>query len=125
MAVWALIAAIEILHGVLRSLYLLPLIGDWRARQVGAVVGAALVFLIALVTVRWVSPRRALVPTGVLWLVLMLTFEVVGGRAAGFSWERIGSDYDLRHGGLLGLGMVVVALAPWLAAKVRGDNEPG
>lgn len=118
---WLVIAAVEVLHGALRRLYLVPLIGDWRARQVGAIVGAALVFLIALGTVRWVAPRRALLPTGLLWLVLMLAFEVVGGRAAGFSWERIGSDYDLRHGGLLGLGMAVVAVAPWLAARMRGD----
>jgi hypothetical protein len=65
--VWVLIAAVEVLHGILRRLYLVPLIGDWRARQVGAVGGAALVFLVALATVRWlgVSSPRTLLQIGV------------------------------------------------------------
>lgn len=119
--VWVLIAAVEIVHGALRRLYLVPIVGDWRARQIGAVVGAALVFVIALITIRWLvaSSRRNLLQVGLFWLVLMVSFEVLGGRLAGYAWERIGSDYDLLHGGLLGLGMLVVALSPLLAARLR------
>ena len=123
--VWVLIAAVEVLHGTLRRLYLVPLIGDWRARQVGALVGAALVFLVALVTARWlgISSRRKLLQTGVFWLVLMIGFEVVGARLAGYTWVRIGSDYDLLHGGLLGIGMVVLVLSPLWAAKLRFTED--
>jgi hypothetical protein len=53
----------------------------------------------------------------------MVGFEILGGRLAGYTWARIGSDYDLRHGGLLGIGMAVVALSPLLAAKLRRDFE--
>jgi len=124
--VWVLIAVVEVFHGALRRLYLVPAIGDWRARQVGAVIGAALVLVIALITIRWIgaSSRRELLQTGVFWLLLMVSFEMLGGRLAGYTWERIGSDYDLRHGGLLGLGMIVVALAPLFAARLRLSHPP-
>jgi hypothetical protein len=57
---------------------------------------------------------------GVLWLILTLTFEVAFGRVVMHaSWQRIGSDYDLPHGGLLPIGLVLLALAPLIAAKVR------
>jgi hypothetical protein len=49
----------------------------------------------------------------------MLGFEVLGGRLAVYTWERIGSAYDLLHGGLLSIGMVVLVLSPVLAAKLR------
>jgi hypothetical protein len=57
---------------------------------------------------------------GALWLLLTLTFELAFGRfVAHASWQRIGSDYDLVHGGLLALGLVMLGLAPIAAAKVR------
>jgi len=38
----------------------------------------------------------------------------------GFSWVRILSDYDPRRGGLLVIGMLVLAFSPLLAARLRG-----
>jgi len=52
--------------------------------------------------------------------VLTLTFEIVGGRLVGLSWDRILSDYNIRRGGLLPLGLLAVTLAPLLAAWARG-----
>ena len=122
LAVWLVMAAIEIAHGGLRRLYLEPLVGDWRARQIGAIVGAVLVLAVAMLTIRWLGTQswRALGVIGLFWLVLMVTFEVVGGRlAAGYSWSRILEDYDVARGGLLGVGMAVLAASPLIAARVR------
>ena len=121
--VWLLLAIVEIAHGTLRTALLVPIVGDWRARQVGAVVGSLLILAVAVLTIRWIGAQspRTLLGIGVLWLTLMLTFELAAGRwLAGFSWERIASDYDLPRGGLLGLGMIVLALSPSIAARVRG-----
>jgi hypothetical protein len=46
-AVWLLIFAVEVAHGVLRTLYLIPLLGDLRSRQVGVAVGSALILLVS------------------------------------------------------------------------------
>jgi hypothetical protein len=35
------------------------------------------------------------------------------------SWQRIESDYDLAHGGLLPIGFVLLGLAPLITAKFR------
>jgi hypothetical protein len=122
LAVWLVMAAVEIAHGALRRLYVEPFVGDWRARQIGAIVGALLVLAVAILTIRWLGTQswRTLGMIGLFWLVLMVIFEVVGGRlAAGYSWNRILADYDIARGGLLGVGMAVVAASPLIAARVR------
>ena len=54
-----------------------------------------------------------------IWVALTLSFEVVLGRLLGYSWERLFEDYDVRRGGLLSLGMLVLLLSPHLAAKAH------
>jgi hypothetical protein len=49
----------------------------------------------------------------------MLVFEVTLGRALGLSWERIVSDYLPSQGGLMIVGMTVLALAPSIAFRLR------
>ena len=52
-------------------------------------------------------------------------FELSLGVAIGLSWERITSDYDIVKGGLLPLGFVVMAFAPYAGARLRGNGETG
>jgi len=121
--VWLGIVLVETLHGVARSLWLAPHVGDFRARQIAVFTGSALILGVAWLSIRWIAPRdaKSAFRVGALWLVLMLAFEVVLGRfVAGQSWERLAEDYDVSRGGLLGLGMVVLLCAPWIAARTRG-----
>ncbi|MGE3179637.1 MAG: hypothetical protein AB7O32_19345 [Vicinamibacterales bacterium] len=123
LAVWLLIAIAETVHGTARALWLVPRIGDLASRQVGVFTGAAIILVIAVLTRRWIgADRRELWLVGLLWLALMLAFEVGLGRAFGFSWSRILADYDPRQGGLMPLGLAVLALAPRLAAM---RTDPG
>jgi hypothetical protein len=56
---------------------------------------------------------------GIMWFLLTLTFEIVFGRLVMHaSWQRLGSDYDLVHGGLLPLGLLLLAAAPLITAKL-------
>jgi hypothetical protein len=123
LAVWAIIRLAEVAHGAVRGVWLEPLLGDFRARQIAVITGAAIIVAIAMVFVRWLGARRVyqLLGVGLLWLVLMLGFEIGFGRfVMGYSWERVGSDYNLLQGGLLPIGMLVLAAAPLIAAKLRG-----
>ena len=128
LAVWLLIILAETVHGVLRGLFLVPVVGDLRARQVGVVVGALIILAIAVGSIRWIGARTRieLLAAGGLWLALTLAFELLFGRyVAGASWDRLLSDYDPTQGGYLALGMGVLALSPLIAAKVRGlPTEP-
>ena len=121
--IWLLIAAAEVLHGILRVRLLNCRVGDHRARQIGVFTGSAIILVIAWFSVPWIgaSSSGQLLGVGVLWLALMLGFEIGFGilvfRAP---WKRIAADFDFRKGGLLSIGMLVLLIAPVLVGKLRG-----
>jgi hypothetical protein len=123
LTVWAALMVAEVVHGIARTLWLAPRVGDFRARQIGVFTGSAIIVGITWACIRWLAPPR---PRGAafiggLWLALTLAFEVAFGRfVVGASWARIASDYDLRHGGLLPIGLLVLTAAPLAAARARG-----
>jgi hypothetical protein len=121
--IWLLIAVAEVLNGILRVRWLNRRVGDRRARQGGVFSGSALILAIAWWSVPWIGAQSVgeLLGTGLIWLVLMLLFDIAFGRLVfRASWERIGADFDLRRGGLLGIGMLILFVAPLLVAKMRG-----
>jgi hypothetical protein len=125
LAVWILIAVAETVHGTMRTIFLEPRVGDLASRQIGVLTGSLMILVITYLTIDWIGARkaRALVAVGTLWLVLMLTFEVTLGLALGLSWERIASDYVPSQGGLMIVGMTVLALSPSIAFGLRSRGH--
>jgi hypothetical protein len=121
--VWLLIAVAETVHGIVRVTYLQPRLGDLPARQASLVTGALIIVVIATLTIRWIGAvgfRRQLA-LGALWLALMIAFDIAVGRSVfGYSWARIAADFNPVAGGFLGAAMLVLLVAPWLAAGLRG-----
>jgi len=120
--VWVLLALAEIIQGILRVRLLNRRVGDHRARQICVATGSLIILGIAWPGVPWIGPATsgAALAVGTLWLGLMLTLEIYFGRMVFHaSWDRIASDFDLRRGGLLGFGMLVLFLAPCLVASLR------
>ena len=122
---WMLIIALESLHGAVREIFIAPVIGDLRARQLGVLAGCAIIFLVAWFTARWLAAytRRLQLTAGLLWVALTLTFEVALGRATGASWDRILEDYNPARGGLMLLGLAFMASAPMLVARLRNISR--
>jgi hypothetical protein len=121
-AVWLCIILVEVLHGIARTMFLAPAVGDFRARQVAVFTGSFLILVVATAFIRWIRPAHdgEAVYVGLVWLVLTLVFEIAFGRyVAHAPWSRIASDYDLLHGGLLPIGMLVLTAAPLIAAKFQ------
>lgn len=121
-AVWLLLITAEVAQGIVRTLVLTPVVGDFRARQLGVFTGSLLILLITAFTIRWIRARRprTLLMIGSGWVVLTVAFEVSLGRMLGYSWERLGSDYNVLEGGLLPIGFVIMATSPLIAARLRG-----
>lgn len=120
--VWLIIIFAEIVHGILRGLFLVPVFGDFASRQIGVFTGSLIILAIAYMTVRWIGARniKELLSAGILLMVLTIMFEICFGRfVMHFGWERILSDFNILHGGVLALGMIFMALSPLLAAKLR------
>jgi hypothetical protein len=123
MAVFVVIALAETLHGILRVKYLNRPLGDHRARQLGVLTGSVLILVIAWLTVPWldVGTGGGALAVGLLWMLLMLGFDIAIGRLAfHFPWPRIFKEFDPTQGGFLGLGMLVLLFAPLIVATLRG-----
>jgi hypothetical protein len=118
---WFLIIVAETIHGVLRQLLLVPVVGDLRARQLGVLIGSLIIFAIAWALARWIDARslRAQLAVGGVWVLLTVCFEYTLGRLLGLTTERILADYDVARGGFMLFGLAFMLLAPALAARVR------
>lgn len=105
----------------------MPIVGDLPPRQIGVLIGSLLIFGVAYLFIRWVAARTPpqLLAVGLLWVVLTALFEIGLGRLVlGLPWERITEDYDVTRGGFMGVGLLFMAAAPWLAAWLRGSCFP-
>lgn len=122
LAVWLLIVIAESIHGIIRQLFIVPLIGDMPARRVGVLIGSAIIFAIAWACIRWIGARSFVEQFRVvlLWVVLIAIFEFSLGAALGYSQARMLSDYNLEEGGFMGIGLIFMLFAPALAARARG-----
>jgi len=121
LAAWVLIIVAETVHGVLRQWLLVPVVGDLRARQIGVLIGSAIIFAIAWALARWIDARtlRAQLAVGAVWIVLTVCFEYALGRLLGLTTERILADYDFTRGGFMLFGLALMLVAPALAARAR------
>lgn len=122
LAVWFVLMGAEFAHGIVRALWLVPVVGGFQSRQIGVFTGTIINLAVAAPFIRWIRPTRVAdaLAVGIMWLILTLTFEIGFGRVVMHaSWQRIGSDYDLVHGGLLPVGLLLLTLAPLITAKSR------
>ncbi len=111
---WMLMMLAETGHGVVREIFVAPVIGAQHARQIGVLTGSLIVLAIAWLLARWIDARRPRTQyqVGALWVALTLMFEFALGRATGASWARLFADYNPAQGGFLLLGLLVMFLAP-------------
>jgi hypothetical protein len=121
--IWLIFIAAESLNGTIRTLWLVPSLGDPLAHHISFATGAFIVLAIATLFIRWLHASRVsqLLGVGVLWIVLTLAFEIILGRVIlGYSWEQIAADYNVFQGGLMSFGLVWLGLSTLIAAKIRG-----
>ena len=124
LVVWLLIIAAETVHGALRRMLFDPDV-EFVLRQASILTGALIIFAITWACLRWlrIGSTAAALGVGLLWVVLTLVFEIAIGRAMGLGWARIASDYDLLHGGLMPLGLLVMALTPWAVRRLKANKR--
>lgn len=122
LAAWLVIVVAESVHGTIRQLLIAPAIGVLPARQLGVLIGSAIIFVIAWASIRWIGARTfgEQFRVGLAWVVLIVVFEFTLGTALGYSRERMLSDYDLTRGGYMGFGLIFMLFALVPAARARG-----
>ena len=122
LAVWAGILASAVLNGLLRETILVPKLGTTLGLVVSGLLLSALVFTIAYLALPWIGARfpAELVGIGIGWLTLTLVFEFTFGLWQGKSLQVILDAYTFKGGNIWPVVLAVTALAPYLAAKLRG-----
>ncbi len=123
LASWSVLICAEMIHGILRAVMLVPLVGEFRSNQIGVFTGSAIILVIAYLTIRWIGAIRTheLLLVGLIWLILTVAFEILFGRyVVGLTWERIAADYNLLNGGMMPLGLLALFFSPLIASRLRG-----
>jgi hypothetical protein len=123
LALCVALASAETLHGIARTVFVVPRIGKARAIKLSALTGTLLAFLICLA---WV-PGIGLTSTaqhaalGVVLAGFMACFDIAIGRfVMRKTWARIQPDFDPRTGNFLLFGLLALTLIPVLVFWVRG-----
>ena len=119
--VWLVISVVEVIHGIARIAFLQPLVGDFHARQIAVFSGSVLILAVAFLFRGWTGAKTfwECLVVGTIWVLLTIGFEVFLGRNfMDLTWERILSDYDLRHGGLMLIGLTVMLFAPLIVSRL-------
>ncbi len=104
------------------------MMGDFSARQISVLTGSLLIFGVTLFFINWIAARTTLqlIVVGVMWVgALTVLFEITLGRLVlDLSWDRITEDYNITRGGLLGVGLLFMALSPLLATRLHRAKLP-
>ncbi|MBD3824347.1 MAG: hypothetical protein IE916_07545 [Epsilonproteobacteria bacterium] len=120
MVVKALIVAFlmafgEVVNGNIRVRILHAKFGKERAKRLSFVSGLSIIYLICWFTLPWVAPKsyEDCLMIGALWFFVMLCLDIYFARYIfRLGWSKIADDFNPAKGNLLGVGMVLLLLAP-------------
>lgn len=116
------LAGAETLHGIARTVWVVPRLGQERALKLSAFTGAALalglcVLLVPPIGLRGAAAHLAL---GLVLAAFMAAFDLAIGRwLMRKPWHKLWPDFDPRTGNWLLFGLVFLCFAPLLAAWLR------
>ncbi|WP_019677617.1 hypothetical protein [Arsukibacterium perlucidum] len=119
--VWAAIVVLAILNGILREAVLTPMLGITAGLLLSGLLLSALIIAVSYLTLPWLDARRLaqLLAVGLGWVLLTLVFEFSFGLWQGKSWSVLLEAYTFKDGNIWPLVLLVTALAPYIAARLR------
>ncbi|HTG00240.1 MAG TPA: hypothetical protein VK654_06600 [Nitrospirota bacterium] len=126
--VWILFIPLATANAAFRDLVLIPLLGDASGSNVSSLILALLILGVTflLLSRLGLRTRAECMATGALWFSLTLIFEMSFFIFARIHpLDKLLQDYDLFRGRLWLLDLVVLLLAPLIAAHLRRRIQPG
>ena len=122
LVIWFALLVLATANGLLREGLLLKILPRKLAFTCSGLTLIAAVLLVCLLTISWLG-RSALgqyLLIGMLWLALTLAFEFGFGLMRGRSLASLLDAYRFKDGNIWPVVLVVIALAPAVAAFARG-----
>ena len=119
------LAGVETLHGIARTVVLAPRVGKARALKLSIVSGSALAFGVCWLLVPGIGLAGLVQPFALgLWLALfMAAFDLAMGRLLlRRSWSRALQDFNPASGNDLLFGLLLLVLSPPLVAWLRAPG---
>lgn len=123
LTVWLGILVLAIANGALREAILIPALGKPPGLVFSGVLLSAVILAVAYCALPWLgrAPAATYVAIGIGWLCLTLTFEFTFGRLIqGKPWPEILEAYTFKDGNIWSIVLLVTAIAPYVAARIRG-----
>ncbi|MFP4315714.1 MAG: hypothetical protein ACOC24_04915 [Desulfovibrionales bacterium] len=122
LVIWTGILVLAVLNGALRDAVLIPKIGTTAGLVLSGLLLSALIFVVTYVSLPWFGVRRPaeLMGIGLGWFTLTIVFEFSFGLWQGKSWQVMLEAYMFKGGNIWPAVLLVTALAPYLAARLRG-----
>jgi hypothetical protein len=120
--IWVILLVLATANGIFRESVLNPRMSEAAAHAFSSVLLCAIIVAVSLWTAPWlrISSVNQAFQVGLAWLALTLVFEFGFGRLRGRTWSELLVDYAILRGRIWVLVLVTIALAPLIAAKVRG-----
>ena len=121
LVVWLVFIIVESVLGTLRILFVETQVGAEVAQRIGLIAGSVALLAVAYLFINWLGAAgwAALVEVGVFWVVLTFFFEMGIGHLRGRNWQSLLADYNVMHGGLMSVAMVLLLFAPLIARTLR------
>ena len=121
--VWIAILFLAIANGWLRERLLIPRLGAPGALVLSGALLSLLILMTAYAVLPWLGPLTSTQYSyvGLIWLALTLAFEFGFGRSVQHkSWPELLNAYTFKGGNIWPVVLIIIVLAPLLAAKLRG-----
>ena len=122
LVIWAAILVLAILNGALREAVFIPKLGTATGLVLSGLLLSALIIAVSYLALPWLDAWRLaqLLAVGLGWVVLTLVFEFSFGLWQGKSWPALLEAYTFKGGNIWPVVLLVTALAPYIAARLRG-----
>lgn len=120
--IWLLIVIAAIINGAIREKLLTPLIGAHLSLPISGITLSVLVFVITYFALPLLgnAKSKVYITIGLFWIILTLAFEYLFGHyVMGTPWHEINHVFELQNGNLFTVVLIVTALSPWTAAKLK------
>jgi hypothetical protein len=117
-----MLACAETLHGIARTVYIVPRLGKEKALKLSVVTGSALAFAICLFLVPGIglTTTREHLLLGLGLAGFMAAFDIaIGKLVMRKPWRKIWPDFNPATGNYLVFGLAFLVFAPWLAVELR------
>ena len=120
LALCVLLASVETLHGIFRTVVLVRRVGKARALQLSIVTGCLLAGAVCAWRVPALGLRtpQALLALGATLSAFMAGFDITLARwLMRRRWPQVWADFNPASGNYLSLGLAWLVLLPWLVMR--------